>query len=104
MSQQYPTDHPFRRPVSECALTGETLRPTALPNEGAVAARPFPTVRMLSINYCVGEDDNVTTLIMELRPSSMQKIYALFRIVNVIHLNIVEMTREEFSSLEEVTA
>jgi hypothetical protein len=90
--------------VSERALAGETLRPTMIPPptiaEGAVAAGPSPTVRVLSINYCVDEDDDCQTLIMELSFQSMHKVYELFQIVNVIHLNITEMTREEFSSLE----
>ena len=40
---------------------------------------------------------------MELRPAAMSKVYDLFRIVNVIHLNITEMTREEFAALEPAT-
>jgi hypothetical protein len=96
-------DHPFRRPVSERALAGETLRPTMLPPptiaEGAKAAGPSPTVRVLSINYCPKEGDDITTLIMELSLQSMHKVYELFKFVNVIHLNITEMTREECANL-----
>jgi hypothetical protein len=90
--------------VSERAITGETLRPPdgltpVLTQKDYIAPTNEP-MRVLSINYCVGDDDDMTTLIMELRPSSMMKIYELFRIVNVIHLNITEMTREEFAALE----
>jgi hypothetical protein len=57
-------------------------------------------MKVLSVNYCEGEEEEIQTRLMELQPRAMQNVYEVLKKHNVVHLNVTEMTMEEFSALE----
>lgn len=57
-------------------------------------------MKVLSINYCEGEDDPVQVRLVEFGPRAMPLVYEKLKKHNVVHLNVLEMTAEQLRALE----
>lgn len=57
-------------------------------------------MKVLSINYCEGEDDDVMVRLVEFGPHAMHIVHEKLKKHNVVHLNVLEMTIEELQALK----